>query len=120
MRPAPIDRGAYLRARWAARTATAVLVAVAAAGVLELVVRARAESEQVRASGAWAFFQLSLGLVVLGWVTVRLWQRSAAARPLRLHVDDGPGARFGVPELDEPVSAPHVGLHGLVEPPRRW
>jgi hypothetical protein len=120
MRPAPVDRGAYLRARWRARAATTVWGCVAAYGTAAIVVATRSDSERERATAGWVFFQLGLALIVLGWVAVRAWQQSAALRPLRLHSDDGSGAWAGVPELDEPATAPHVGLTALVEPPRRW
>lgn len=120
IRPAPVDRGAYLRARWRARAATALWLCVATSGAGAIVSAAGADSERSRATAGWIFFQLGLALIVLGWVAAGARRRSAALRPLRLHTDDGPGAWAGVPELDEPATAPHVSLSGQVEPPRRW
>ncbi|WP_258723202.1 hypothetical protein [Cellulomonas sp. NS3] len=120
IRPAPVDRGAYLRARWRARAATTVWGCVAAYGAAAILAAAGSDSGLERATAGWVFFQLGLVLVPLGWAVVRAWRRSAALRPLRLHTDAGPGAWAGVPELDEPATAPHTGLTGLAEPPRRW
>lgn len=115
----PTDPGVYHRLRWHARAWTAVAGVVLVVVVVDLVARATSDSDDVRKSAAWAFFQGGLLVVVLAPVLWFQWRRSFRARPRRLHVDDGEGALTGVPELDV-VARDHPQFGPGASTPRRW
>lgn len=105
----PYDIRAYHRLRWRARVATAVLALPAAALGTQLAAQ----------PSAFVFLYFSLSVILAGWGVVTVWRTSYRARPYPLRDGDLPGARMGVPELDE-APRPHVGLHGDIRPPDRW
>jgi hypothetical protein len=105
----PYDIRAYHRLRWRARVATVALLLPA----IPLAVQLAATPT------AFFFLYLALYLIVAGWGVATVWRTSYRARPHPLRDGDLPGARVGVPELDE-APRPHLGLHGDVDPPTRW
>ncbi|MBU4216154.1 MAG: hypothetical protein KJ792_16070 [Actinobacteria bacterium] len=105
----PYDIRAYHRLRWRARAATLVL------GLPAVLLGARLVGQP----SPFLFVSLSLYVIVAGWGVVTAWRTSYRARPHVLRDDDLPGARIGVPELDE-APRPHLGLHGDIDPPARW
>lgn len=107
--PLPYDIRAYRRLRWRARVVTVLLLAPAVPGVSML----------VSAPTAFVFVYLSLYLMLAGWGIWTAWRTSFRARPQPWLAEQGPGARLGVPELDEPPR-PHLGLTGERPPPTRW
>lgn len=107
--PLPYDIRAYRRLRWRARAVTVTLAVPAMLGVSTLVSNPT----------PFVFVYLSLYLIVAGWGIWTVWRTSYRARPQPWLADQGPGARLGVPELDEPPR-PHLGLTGEQPPPTRW
>lgn len=87
--------------------------------VADLVRRATSDDPFLHKSAAFALLVLALTSIGLGLVVAWVWRRETAARPVVTGLDATPGEAAGVPELDAPPGD-HLGLHGHVEPPRRW
>lgn len=113
------DRVRYRRRRWAARLLTAAVVVHQTVLVVQVVARATDPAPDVRATAAWGLYLLGVSSLLAGPLLWWAWRRVAEVRPVVLPLDVSAAAAVGVPEL-ESEPGPHLGLSGVVEPPRRW
>ena len=104
--PGPTEVDVYARLRRTARRATIGFAVVAA--YLAFVMIRTSRSEELGRLAIIPYLMLCALCVLAFWVLRALWRRARDARPdIRTGDDD-----------DEP--RPHIGLNGMVDPPRRW